>query len=281
MLGKKPTRKNRLKKNIRQRRRRWIGRLATGLKLVMLMVVLIAVSALFMAGYAAVTQSDYFCTQSIQIQGHSRLTRYDILSQAQIQPGDNLLAVNLRQVRKRLLAHPWIGTARVAREIPGTIYIYVTEHTPLAVVDLGRKFMVNTHGRIFKEFAKDDPQDIPLVTGIVYADISLGNDDLGKAMAAVVQVLKISRSKHKAIPYKDIRGVHLDPEMGITLSVWPDQRKIKLGYSQFKAKHGRLRQLLPHLKQHKMWRGFNTIDVNNPDRVVVQLDSSVRKKTSG
>ncbi len=281
MLGKKPTRKNRLKKNIRQRRRRWIGRLATGLKLVMLMVVLIAVSALFMAGYAAVTQSDYFCTQSIQIQGHSRLTRDDILSQAQIHPGDNLLAVNLRQVRKRLLAHPWIGTARVAREIPGTIYIYVTEHTPLAVVDLGRKFMVNTHGRIFKEFSEDDPQDIPLVTGIVYADISLGNDDLGKAMSAVVQVLKISRSKEKAISYKDIRGVHLDPEMGITLSVWPDQRKIKLGYSQFKAKNGRLRQLLPHLKQNKIWRGFNTIDVNNPDRVVVQLDSPVRKKTSG
>ncbi len=281
MLGKKPTRKNRLKKNIRQRRRRWIGRLATGLKLVMLMVVLIAVSAIFMVGYAAVTQSDYFCTQSIRIQGHSRLTRDDILSQAQIQTGDNLLAVNLRQVRKRLLAHPWIGTARVAREIPGTIYIYVTEHTPLAVVDLGRKFMVNTRGRIFKEFSKDDPQDIPLVTGIVYADISLGNDDLGKAMSAVVQVLKISRSKEKAISYKDIRGVHLDPEMGITLSVWPDQRKIKLGYSQFKAKNGRLRQLLPHLKQNKMWRGFNTIDVNNPDRVVVQLDSPVRKKTSG
>ena len=75
MLGKKPARKNRYKKSVKQRQHRWVGHLATGLKLLSLIAVLLAASALFMVGYAAVTQSDYFRAQAIAVEGFSRLSR--------------------------------------------------------------------------------------------------------------------------------------------------------------------------------------------------------------
>jgi cell division protein FtsQ len=174
-------------------------------------------------------------------------------------------------VRKRLLAHPWIAAARVAREIPETISIAVTEHAPLAVLDLGRKFLLNTHGRIFKEYGTDDPANLPLVTGIAYGDISLGDDALGPNMAAVLKVIQVSKAKKSALPYDRIKEIHMDTEMGITLHVWDSRRTVKLGLDGYAAKYERIRQLLPYLRQDKRWRTFTAIDANNPDRIVVQL----------
>jgi len=248
-----------------------------GLKLAALIAALLAFSALFMVGYAAVTHTDYFRTEAIKVSGLSRLTEAAILAQAKIRRGDNLLALNLGLIRKRLLAHPWIATARVAREIPGTICIEITEHQALAVLDLGRRFLINTNGRVFKEHASDDPQALPLVTGLAYADISLGEDALSPAVAALVQVLQISQARSSAIPYAQIREVKVDSQMGVSLTVWEDQRRIKLGFDQFESKYKRIKELLPHLRHSAKWQGFETIDANNPDRIVVQLGSPLQK----
>lgn len=278
MLGKKkPARKNRFKKHARQKRRQWVRRIVVSLRLIVLMVLMLTVSALFVAGYAAVTRTEYFKAQSIKVIGLKRLSQPAVLAQAGIARGDNVLAVNLRLVRKRLLAHPWIATARVAREIPETIIIEIKEHAPLAIVDLGRKFLINTRGRIFKEHAPDDPAGLPLVTGIAYGDISLGDDALTAAMRAVLDVLHASRTRHNVLPYQQIQQVDIDPQMGITLTVWEERRKIKMGFTDYASKYNRLKQLLPYLKQRSDWRDFSAIDVNNPDRVVVQLGSTTHK----
>ncbi|MGD8845708.1 MAG: FtsQ-type POTRA domain-containing protein [Desulfobacteraceae bacterium] len=271
MGKKKPARKNRYKKRAKKKQRRMAGRLAAGFKLISLIVILLAVSALFVVGYAAVTQTNYFSTHAIEIQGQVRLSENEILEQAGIKHGDNILAINLRLVRKRLLAHPWISKARVAREIPETIQIVISEHKPLAVVDLERKFLINRQGRIFKENGRKDPKGLPLVTGIAYADVSLGDDDLTPVMQTVVQVLRMSQKKESIIPYVEIRKLHMDAQMGVTLNVWKQERKIKLGVSRFEYKFQKLKKLMPYLKYNDNWKGFHAIDVNNPDRIVVQL----------
>jgi cell division protein FtsQ len=274
---KKQIRKNRFKKDHRKTRQRILGRLAVGFKLFAFVAVMMGFSALFMVGYAAVTHTDYFRADAIKVKGLSRLAKDAVLAQAQIQKGDNLLALNLSLVRKRLLAHPWIAAACVAREIPGTIRIEITEHQALAVLDLGRKFLIDTHGRIFKEYNPDDPRDLPLVTGMAYWDISLGDDALSPVMAAVVEVLRISRTRKSTIAYAQIRQVHVDPELGVSLRAWDDQRLIKLGFSNFENKYRSIGKLLPYLEHSTQWRRFESIDANNPDRIVVQLGTSLEK----
>ncbi len=272
MLGKKkPVRKNRYKKRVKKDRRRLWGRLLVGAKLFSLVAILLAASAVFMVGYAAVTQSVYFSTRAIHVLGEARLSQAEVLKQSGIKSGENLLAINLKLVRKRLLAHPWISSASVAREIPGTLRISISEHRALAVLDLGRKFIVNHQGRIFKEHGESDPQDLPLVTGIVYADISLGDDHLTPAMKVLMEVLALSKTEKSILPYDQIRTLNMDAEMGVTLGMWKDDRKIKLGLTRFDYKYGQLEKLLPHLKYNPKWKGFQSIDVTNPDRIVVRL----------
>lgn len=267
---KKKMRRNRFKKATARQPRRWLGRILLGFKLTVLMVVLLCFSALFMVGYAAVTQSEYFSTRTIQVSGQQRLTKAQLLAQADIQPGDNLLALNLRMVRERLLAHPWVDTASVSRKIPGTLEIRIKEHHALARIDLGRKFLINDKGRIFKELTPEDPE-LPLVSGIAYGDISLGDDALTPAVAAVVEVLEMSRKAGSAIPYNAVAGLYMDKEMGIALTLKEKERVIKLGFDHYEAKYMRFRQLRRHLDKNSTWRDFKSIDLNNPDRVVVRL----------
>jgi cell division protein FtsQ len=265
-------RKNRYKKKTAHNRRRIIQHLAISVKLVGLIAVLLAASALFMAGYAAVTQSDYFRTESIQVHGNQRLSAQTVINQMMVAPGDNMLAVNLHLVRKRLLAHPWIASASVIREIPGCLQVYIEEQQALAVLDLGRKFLINAHGRIFKEYGAVDPEGLPVVKGIAYADISLGEDQLGPAMQAVLNLLKISRDKSRALPFAAIAEVLFDPELGIALTTRRGEQTIKLGRDQLEEKYGRLDLLLSYLQKNSQWGGCQMIDLNNPDRIVVKFD---------
>lgn len=277
MFGRKPagkTRKNRYKKNKQVRPSRLMARLFLSLKLGGLMALLLGISALFVMGYAAVTRSDYFRTQAVDISGHSRLSREAVMARAGLHSGDNLLAVNLHLVRKRLLSHPWIAQAHVERQIPGTIYIHVEEHQALAVVDLGRKFLVNTRGRIFKEYEDEDPRNLPIVTGVAYADISLGKDALSPALGTVLAVLQASQEPGSALPYGDIEKIRFDAQMGILLTQRKTQCNVKLGFDRFKEKYSRLAQLWPYLKNHRARSSIKTIDLNNPDRVVVQLGNA-------
>lgn len=277
MLGKSKTpkqRKNRFKKKPAKRGSGGFHRLVLALKLSGLMIVLLAVSALFIMGYAAVTQSDFFRAQSFEVDGISRLSRETVMIQAGLSPGVNLLAVNLHLVRKRLLGHPWIASARVTREIPETIGIHIEEHESLAIVDLGRRFLVNSQGRIFKELTRQDPQELPVIKGIRYTDISLGDDPLSPAMRTVIKLLTLSRSSKSAFTYGQIARLDYDHELGITLITRGHPCAYRLGFAPFETKYRRLVQLMPHLKRTKKWRQYQTVDLNNPDRIVVQLGST-------
>lgn len=287
MLGKTPkrkVRKNRYKKKSGAGRSRFVAvvrLMLGGVKLGGLLVLLLLLSAIFISGYATVTHSTYFRTASIQVTGNQRISRAEILKQTAVREGDNLLAINLHVAHERLLAHPWISSARISRDIPGSITIEVKEHTPLAVLDMGRKFLLNTQGRIFKELNQSDPAGLPLITGISYMDISLGDDPLSKPMQAALDLLEICRSRGGAVPLGQITELHMDREIGATIVTQGHQRRIKLGFGKFKTKNQRLKQILPVLESNSQWCEFQILDAVNPDRVVVQLGSISQATAKG
>ncbi len=270
------TRKNRYKKNVRRKKGLWMARVRRGLKLSALILILSATSALFVMGYAAVTRSEYFQARAIKVSGNVRLTEEEIMAQAGVHEGDNLLALNLRLVRQRLLAHEWIAQARVSREIPGAITIQVQEQAPLARVDLGRIFLMNAQGRIFKEVKKHTMDDLPLVSGLTYNDISMNEDTLKPMVAAVCQVLTISQKPQSAIAWQDIERLDVDKEIGIIANL-KNHLTINLGLDQYETKFERMARLRPRLEGNEQWRAYRALDLSNPDRVVVRLEKMGKK----
>jgi len=228
-----------------------------------------AMSFIFIFGHDYMTQCEYFRAKQVSVEGTSRLNSRKVLQQAGIREGTNILALNLSLARKRLLAHPLIADASVSRELPDTVIVRIKEHVPMAVLDLGRKFIVNTKGEIFKELKASDPKGLPLVTGLSFADINVSDKAMSKPFKAVISVLHLGRMKNSILPNRMIKRIDVDREIGLTLYAMERMGAIKVGYDGYREKLDKLGNVLIFLETRNRFSHLDSIDLNNLNRIVV------------
>lgn len=269
MWVKPQTRKNVYRKEVQKRKQARISRTRAFLSLASGILVAVLLSLGFILGYDYLTQCDYFLVDKIVVQGADRLAKETIIGQSQINEGMNLLAVNLILARKQLLAHPWIDDAQIGRDLPDRIRITIQEHHPLAVVDLGRRFLINGRGEVFKEWTPADPPDLPQITGLGFADLYIPGKPSTRAFKAVLTVLEMGRKPDAVLPNSEIRQIRVDKEIGLTLVAFEKEKKILLGYGNYPEKYSGLSHTLRYLKRADPGMQFETINLYNAKRVVL------------
>jgi cell division protein FtsQ len=234
----------------------------------------LVLSVLFLMLYRGMTEWHYFEARKVLISGNRRVSEAEILIQAGIRPGTNLVSINLSAVRKRLLAHPWIEEARVEWRVPSTIGIDIREQQPLAVFDIDQRYTVNVHGRIFKIWDGTDPEHLPVVEGLKFSDLGISGASHSIPFNTVMNVLTCGKKSDCVIPNAAVQRVLVDRELGLTLSIVPNGKmhnisEIKLGYEDYPRKYGRLRDLLIYLGNQRDGMMIHSVNLINPDRVVI------------
>jgi cell division protein FtsQ len=263
--GKKRSRKNRYKKRPRS------GGPGSGARRLLLVaglgLGLAAFSYVLILAHALLTQSPYYRAKRLAVGGNQRLSEAAVLAQAGLAPGVQILALNLGLVHQRLLAHPWIKAAQVGREIPDTLRVTVREHQPLAIVDtgMGRRYLLDAEGDLFKSWDASDPQDLPVVTGLAYRDLPIRGRSGSDAFKAVMALL----TGTGAWETLSLARVEADPEIGLTLLVAGSRQRIRMGYGQYPDKLRRLADLKARLAAGNFMHDFASIDVSDPGRIVV------------
>jgi cell division protein FtsQ len=289
-MGHRKVRKNRV------RRKRaavsLLSRITAALQALSTVCAVAVVSLLLVFVHDLVTQCDVFRAKTVVVEGHRRLSLEDIYRLAEIGPGDNILAVNLAAARKRLLSDPWIAEAHLRREVPDGIRIQVREHRAAAVIDLGRKYLVDDRGIIFKDLEADEDNGLPVIEGLRYADIRIeapargirfltaaaGAEEAaaeGALYDAAVSAIQLGDPQNET---GRILRIQADREAGLILATSGEPRIIKLGFGDYPGKIAALAQLLPRLRHLNTaaWPGIQSIDLNDLNRIVVQpLDASV------
>jgi cell division protein FtsQ len=275
MFGRqKRIRRNTYKGRRRNRRRAiWTRTLAT-VKMVLAATVFALFNLMLIFGHDWITQTERLRIRSVTVEGCARLTPAMVKAQAGLTEEGNILGVNLATTRKRLLAHPWIAQARVTRDIPDRLQIHIQEHSCLAVLDLGRRFLMNAEGQVFKELKPGETQDVPLVSGLTYVDLGLHADAPTAVMRAVMDILQPRRRSRRHELAGRLREIHADPVLGLTLfqadSNQPlGYRTVMLGFDDFDEKLARLQKIDAYLQNHRRYAGFRSIDLNNPHRIIV------------
>jgi cell division protein FtsQ len=269
LLGRKRLRKNYYKNSNARKRNKMLKRFVFGLKLMAVGTALVFVSLLFVFSYDFLTQCDYFKAEELMVNGAHRLTQNQVLQQANITTGVNIFSVNLSKVRKRLLAHSWIEDAEVRRELPSGINIRVKEQEPLAVLDLGRKFIINTHGEIFKEMDKADYCNLPMISGLEFSDINVKGESRSVPFDSVMKILGLGQKPESVLPYSLIKKINVDREMGLTIYAFDHIREIKIGYNNYQDKYAMLKDVLFYLEKNGGFSRLESIDLNNLNRIVV------------
>lgn len=262
-------RKNSFKIKPRSRRARMGQQLRFPLNLLASGLFVLLLSATFMFVHDVMTQSSYFTAKRIEVSGTNRLSPEETLDYAGLKPGVNLLALNLPLVRKRLISHPWVADATLRRELPDGLVIAIKEHRALAVVDLGRKFVINNEGVIFKEARTFDLERLPRVTGLQYADMVVDDQETSPAFDAVMKVLVMGQQPGSPVPNSVIKQVAVDRDMGLQLYAFDERLAIRLGYNQYVKKYQRLATALYYFDKSSLSAEIEWIDLRNPERIVI------------
>ncbi|MFO8113449.1 MAG: FtsQ-type POTRA domain-containing protein [Desulfosalsimonadaceae bacterium] len=232
--------------------------------------VMAAMSLVCIFSYDWITQCSYFRARTIEVAGCSRLDPEMIKEIAGAREGTNIFSVNLASARKRLIADPWIKEAGIQRGFPPKMKIDVCEHEALAVMDFGRRFLIDADGNIFKEYGSSDPEGLPVISGVAYKDWAAGNARESKVFHSVMEILQLGKREESVIPNHNIETIIVDKEIGLSLKIREPATMVELGFDAYEKKLERLSAIAVHLEGTALGEAFSRVDLKNPDRVVAR-----------
>ncbi|MBW1988272.1 MAG: FtsQ-type POTRA domain-containing protein [Deltaproteobacteria bacterium] len=267
-MARRRTKTNRYKKPASHRR----GRLAALCRAAAVcggFLVLFSVTGYaFLWMYDTAVHASCFTARSVEVSGNVRLTKQEILDRAGVAVGQNVLSVRLGQARERLLADPWIARATVRRQLPDKISIEVSEHVPMAVLDLGERFLMDTRGEIFKRAGAGECENLPMVRGLAFSDVTVAGQKPTPVYGAVVDFLRARRQTDWVLPGSVVSEIRVDRDLGLTVVAGRPAVAVHLGFDRFAEKLVRLHHVLD-LNQGQGLR-VKSVDLMDPDRVVIR-----------
>lgn len=237
-------------------------RVKQNIKKVLLALSLIAISVFLIDLYRTVSGLEILRVREIEIKGNNHLSEEAILNITDIKR-DNILRIDLEDIRIKFLKSPWIKEAMVRRELPGTLRIHLTERIPEAIIDYGDSFyLVDGEGVIMERVRDREKYILPVISGIDLSESRLGERSYSKGLLEGLALVRFLRQKGLGID--DIELIAKNPD---ELTVNVAGRQIKVGSGNYQEKFNRLDEIDKELKR----RGIlaSSIDLRFAGKVIV------------
>lgn len=117
-------------------------------------------------GYAYATTSPRFEVRGLVYEPTSHVDDARLRELLALQPGTNILSVDLEELAGRVAQDPWVAKAKVVRVLPDSLQVTVEEHEPRAALLLaGRLVLVDAEGNAFKPLEDGERGRLPVLTG--------------------------------------------------------------------------------------------------------------------
>jgi cell division septal protein FtsQ len=218
-------------------------------------------------GYRALGKVSLFRVKNIEVSTAKHLTREEILSLAEVEPGRDLLRMNLKQMGEHLLQNPWVETVRIHRYFPDGLSISITEREPVAVVNMGFIYYLDKKGSVFKALNQGDRLDYPVVTGFSEEDMTGDPGGAQNALRDTCDLLDVLRQKGTFL-LADISEIHYDKGFGFTLFTASGALPVKIGSGDFSAKIDRFSRIYRDLMAQRATLHY--IDLDYSDKIIVR-----------
>lgn len=117
---------------------------------------------------AVVAGLDMFHVAHINVRGHHRLSKGEILATLQDLRGKSLLQADLTEWRRALLSSPWVADASLRRTLPSTVDVVIVERAPLGIGRIdGMLYLVDDRGEIIDDYGPGYADlDLPVIDGL-------------------------------------------------------------------------------------------------------------------
>jgi hypothetical protein len=153
---------------VRRARRGLVPRVVLALEIVGGMLV-----ALFATwgAYSKVMAAERLKVAHVEVRGGRFLSEAEVRELLGPALGENILTLDIAQLTARLRSSPWVAEATVARSLPDTLRVQVTERAPLALAELERLYLMDGEGVLIDVYGpRTAGFDLPIVRGLAKAD---------------------------------------------------------------------------------------------------------------
>ncbi len=194
-----------------------------------------------------------FEVENLVIDGRINLDRSTIRAAVGVDKGDPIFAAELGEIERRLEETSWVADALVERRLPDTLYINITERTPLALWQRqGKLAVVDADGIVLTDANLDKFRALPIIVG---EEAPQRAPDL----VAMIQAEPALRSRLESAKWIGGRRWDLYLKNGVAVRLPEDDQGLAIARLSKAQAEGGL-----------MDRQIEAIDLRDPVRIVVQ-----------
>ena len=262
-----------LKRQSVRRRRDWTRKLRQVERALLSVVLVFAGVGLLYGLYLVVFLGDTFAVRRIIVDGEWRaLSAQGLAELSGVKEGDNLFWISVGEVHRRLRSDPWVKATAVRRRLPDTLWIYVEEYVPAAILASGGGLVyVDGAGVPFKRVEASDNKDYPVLTGIEPGeDATLSDGDAARVreMLALLDLFRTTALGKE----RDVAEIHFDRMTGYALVTRLQPMQILFGQAALADRMAELAKLQTAIGS----RGgrIQYMLANEPGRIIVKYQTS-------
>lgn len=235
-------------------------------------VVSISGTLLVVGGFLVVQlllASDMFRVDQVSVQGGDHLSDQQVVDLSDVRAGLNTFNLDLELIGHKIAENPWVRNAWVQRIFPRQIDIKIEERKPLAIINLGYLYYLDSQGEVFKVLDSTDSLDFPVVTGFDYQKIKQCDPRCASDLKRVVDLVT-DLQQRKKFGLQQVSEIHREAGGGFALFTLADSVKVRLGRDEFTKKLDRLERIYVELQPRLSILDY--IDLNVDEKVIVRIE---------
>lgn len=224
-----------------------------------------------------VLTSSRFAITSIEITGEHTVSEETLRHESGLALGANVFSSDLDAAHAALVKDPWLHDVEIARRLPGTILIQVTEREPAALVTVAAEdgttetFLASREGELFKRIEVGDPSDLVVITGITAAAVA---QDRAAVTRNVLRALDLAGdySHTRMAARSPLEEVHVSTDGTTSIVVGKNAITLALGMPPFRRKLDQAARVLAEVERRGGKADAVLLDNDaRPERVVVRM----------
>jgi hypothetical protein len=211
--------------------------------------------------------------EAISVRGTEHLSLAEIAESTGLPPGAEWASIDPREIEARLIEHPWIAEASAVRLPTGRLLIHVAEHSPRALVALGkpaRDFAVDLQGMPFAPADDRVPSGLPHLIPSGPVERGVADERLARAIELAYRLPEFGLPLPSELSISD----EADPT-GFALRLPSLKPRIVMGHEHFDARLASLSRLLETELQEV--EGSKTLDLRFAGQAVLRSASPANR----
>ena len=213
-----------------------------------------------------------FTLRRFQIEQQGRIGKGELVNAAGVKIGQNLLHLSLDDVAANLQRLPNVAAVRIERRLPDTLYVFVEERRPVALIcptpaagtTLAQPtFYIDARGYVLKPKPGEKLMSLPIVRGISSDEVVEGERTNNPELRAALNFLQ-------AVPLAQVRdgldfsSIRIEGPGRFVIAT-PRGGKIRFRTGQLEEQFDRLNVIFTYAENHG--RFVHTVDLT-PERNV-------------